>query len=43
MPVLFNIHNNRIIKEWKQTAKRGIQLAVVYADDQVTIAKSDDE
>jgi hypothetical protein len=48
---LFNIYINKAIKEWKQTARNGIQLTsgerikrILYADDQVivVIAKSDD-
>jgi hypothetical protein len=49
-PDLFNIYINKAIKEWKQTTQSGIQLrsgkmiqTILYADDQVIKAESEDE
>jgi hypothetical protein len=49
-PELFNIYINRVIQEWKQTTQNGIQVTsgkviqtILYADDQVIIAKSENE
>jgi hypothetical protein len=49
-PPYFNIYVNKIIQEWKTTIKDGIQLmnnnklnTILYADDQVLIAKSEDK
>jgi len=49
-PVLFNIYINNIIEEFKIVTKKGIQLnnrklvnTVLYADDQILIATSEDE
>jgi len=48
-PVLFNICINKIIQEFKTLIKKGIQLnnrklvkTILYADDQILIATSDD-
>jgi hypothetical protein len=50
LPELFNIHINKVIKERKQTTQNGIQVTsrkviqtILYADNQVIIAKSEDE
>jgi hypothetical protein len=43
---LFDMYINKVIKEWKQATQNGIQVTsrkVLYADDQVIIAKSEDE
>jgi hypothetical protein len=44
-PALFNIYINKTIKEWKQTARNGVQLTsgkriqtILYKDNQVIIA-----
>ena len=49
-PVLFNIYINKIIQEFKTVMKKGIQLnnrklvnTILYADDQILIATSEDE
>jgi len=49
-PVLFNIYLNKIIQEFKIVIKKGIQLnnrklvkTVLYADDQILLATSEDE
>jgi len=49
-PVLFNIHINKIIQEFKIVIKKGIQLnnrklvnTILYADDQILMATSEDE
>jgi predicted peptidase len=49
-PELFNIHVNRVTKQWKQTTQNGIQVTngkviqtILCAGDQVVIAKSEDE
>jgi hypothetical protein len=49
-PILFNIYNNKIIREFKMVIKKGIQLnnrklvnTVLYADDQILMATSEDE
>ena len=49
-PVLFNIYINKIIQEFKLVIKKGIQLnnrnlvnTIVYADDQILMATSEDE
>jgi len=49
-PVLFNIYINKIIQEFKIVVKKGIQLnnrklvnTILYADDQILMATSEDE
>jgi hypothetical protein len=49
-PVLFNIYINIIIEEFKTVIKRSIKLnnrrlvnTVLYADDQILMATSEDE
>ena len=49
-PVLFNIHINKIIQEFKIVIKKGIPLinrklvnTILYADDQILMATSEDE
>jgi len=49
-PVLFNIYINKIIQDFKRVIKKGIQLnnrklmnTILYADDQILIATSEDE
>jgi hypothetical protein len=49
-PVLFNIHINKIIQEFKIVIKKGIQLnnrklvnTILYADDQTLMATSEDD
>jgi hypothetical protein len=49
-PVLFNIHINKIIQEFKTVIKKGIQLnnrklvnTVLYSDDQILMATSEDK
>ena len=49
-PVLFNIHINKIIQEFKSVIKKGIQLnnrklvnMILYADNQILMATSDDD
>ena len=49
-PILFNIYINKIIQEFKIVIKKGIQLnnrklvnTVLYADDQILMATSEDE
>ena len=49
-PVLFNIYINKITQEFKRVMKKGIQLNnrklvnnILYADDQILIARSEDE
>ena len=49
-PVLFNIYINEIIQEFKRVIKKGIQLnnrklvnTILYADDQVLMATSEDD
>jgi retron-type reverse transcriptase len=45
-PDLCNIYINKSIKEWKLSTQNGIKLnsqTILYADDQVIIAKSEDE
>ena len=49
-PVLFNIHINKITQEFKTVIKKGIQLnnrklvnTILYADDQILIATSEDD
>ena len=46
-PVLFNIHINKIIQEFKKVIKKGIRLnnrklvnTILYADDQILMATS---
>ena len=48
--VLFNIYINKIIQEFKTVIKKGIQLnnrklvnTILYADDQILMATSEDE
>ena len=48
--VLFNIYINKIIREFKIVIKKGIQLnnrklvnTILYADDQILMATSEDE
>jgi hypothetical protein len=47
-PEIFNIYINKVIREWKQTTQNCIQVTsgrviqtILYADDQVIIAKSE--
>ena len=49
-PVLFNIDINKIIQEFKTVIKKGIQLnnrklvnTILYADDQILMATSEDD
>ena len=49
-PVLFNIYINKIIQEFKTVIKKGIQLnnrklvnTILYADDQILMATSEDD
>ena len=49
-PVLFNIYINKIIQEFKLVIKKGIQLnnrkilnTILYANDQILMATSEDE
>jgi len=49
-PVLFNIYINKTIREFKIVIKKGIQLnnrklvnTILYADDQILLATSEDE
>jgi hypothetical protein len=49
-PVLFNIYINKIVQEFKMVIKKGIQLnnrklvnTILYADDQLLMATSEDE
>ena len=49
-PVLFNIYINKIIQEFKIAIKKGIQLnnkklikTILYADDQILMATSEDD
>jgi len=49
-PVLFNIYINKIIQEFKTVLKKGIQLndrklvnTILYADDQILLATSEDD
>ena len=49
-PVLFNIYINKIIQEFKTAIKKGIQLTnrklvntILYADDQILMATSEDD
>jgi hypothetical protein len=49
-PVLFNIYFNEIIQEFKKVIKKGIELnnrklvnTILYADDQILMAKSEDD
>ena len=49
-PVLFNVHINKILQEFKTLIKNGIQLnnrklvnTVLYADDQILMATSEDD
>ena len=49
-PVLFNIYINKIIQEFKTLIKNGIQLnnrklvnTILYADDQILMATSEDD
>ena len=49
-PVLFNIYINKIIQEFKTVVKKGIQLnnrklvnTILYADDQILMATSEDD
>ena len=49
-PVLFNIHVNQIIQEFKIVTKKSIQLnnrklvnTILYADDQILMTTSEDE
>jgi len=49
-PVLFNIYINKIIQEFKTVIKKGIQInnrklvnTILYADDQILIATSEDD
>jgi len=48
--ILFNIYINKIIQEFKLAIKKGIQLnnrkilnTILYADDQILMATSEDE
>jgi len=50
LSVLFNIYINKITQEFKRVMKKGIQLnnrklvnTILYADDQILIATSEDE
>jgi uncharacterized membrane protein YobD (UPF0266 family) len=47
---LFNIYTNRLVKEWKGKTKSGIQVTknnkintILYADDQILLATSEDD
>ena len=49
-PVLFNVCINKIIQEFKTAIKKGIQLnnrklvnTILYADDQILMATSEDD
>jgi hypothetical protein len=49
-PALFNIYINAIVQEFKTVIKTGIQLnngklvnTILYADDQILMAKSEDD
>jgi hypothetical protein len=49
-PVLFNIYINKIVQEFKVVIKKGMQLnnrklvnTILYADDQILMAISEDE
>ena len=49
-PVLFNIYINKIVQEFKTVIKKGLQLkkrklvnTILYADDQILMATSEDE
>ena len=49
-PLLFNIYINKIIQEFKRLKKKSIELnnrklvkSILYADDQILIARSEDE
>ena len=49
-PVLFNIYINKILQDFKTVIKKGIQLnnrksvnIILYADDQILMATSEDE
>ena len=49
-PVLFNIYINKIVQEFKTTIMKGIQLnkrkyinTILYADDQILMATSEDD
>ena len=49
-PILFNIYIDKIIKEFKTVIKKGIQLnnrklmnTILYADDQILMATSEDD
>ena len=49
-PVLFNIYINKVIQEFKTVIKKSIQLnnrklvnTILYADDQILMATSEDE
>jgi hypothetical protein len=49
-PILFNIYINKIVQEFKTMTKKGIQLnnrkyinTILYADDQILMATSEDE
>jgi len=49
-PVLFNIYINKIIQEFKTVIKKGIQLnnrklvnTILYTDDQILLATSEDD
>jgi hypothetical protein len=49
-PVLFNIHINKIVQEFKMVIKKGLQLnnrnlvnTILYTDEQILMATSEDE
>ena len=49
-PALFNIYINKILQEFKRVMKKSIQLnnrklvnTILYADDQILLATSEDE
>jgi hypothetical protein len=49
-PILFNFYINRLVKEWKAKTKSEIQVTknnkistILYSDDQILLATSEDE